>query len=341
MRHIAHIRAAETAPRRALQIERADALILRPAPPEDLRQRGVGRQVAVARPVPRERHRRLCRFRRAAEAGRDALAHLVEQALPRGPHVELRRGPVGDDVRLLTAVLDYAVDPHIGLRLLAKQADRLIGQHQRVERVAPFPGRSRRVRIAAGELHRAGIDRQHRRAQQIPRTGVNHQRRADILKRARLDQPDFAAAALFRRRAEHPHAALDSGRIERRGCAQPRRRPGNRNQVVPAGVADLRQRVVLAEDADPRPLAAALRGERRLHPVGAAPHREAARFEKVGQRRVRVTLLVVLLRVRVNVQAQRAQRGRGVLDRFHCGSFGGGVAHVGSLAYSVNQPPSG
>ena len=212
-----------------------------------------------------------------------------------------------------------------GLRaqLLAQQGDAVVGVDQRVERVAALPGRGRRVRVAPAELDHAGVDRQHRRRDHVGHAGMDHHRRADVLEGAGLDQLDLAAAALLGRRAEHAHGAGDAVLLQRRRDAEPGRDAGGGDQVVPAGVADQRQRVVLAEHRDGGPAAvAAWRGhgfERGLDPVGRAGDPPAGAFEEGGQRGVRVPFLVVLLRVRVDVEAERAQRRGGCGDRGGCG----------------------
>ena len=81
--------------------------------------------------------------------------------------------------------------------------------------------------------------------------GVHHQRGVDAVERAPPRHQLLAAAALLGGRAEHAHApgqlAAERRERERRADA------GGRDQVVAAGVADLRQRVVLGEQRDAGP----------------------------------------------------------------------------------------
>ncbi len=92
-------------------------------------------------------------------------------------------------------------------------------------------------------------------ASRIAIEGVEHHRGVDASEGTGVEQPDLAAAALLRGRADEIDRA-------REGIALPREREERaqraaRDEVVPAGVSDLGERVVLGEDGDLRPCAAA------------------------------------------------------------------------------------
>ena len=311
---VAHVGAAESAARGGVEVEGADAFALGPAASEDFGEGGVGGEVAVAGAVPGEGEGGFGGFGGAAEAGGDALAHFVEQAFTGGADIKFGGGVVGDDVGFLAAVLDDAVDADLGLGLLAEQADRLIGEDERVEGVAAFPGGGGGVGVAAAELDGAGVDGEDGGAEEVGHAGVDHDGCADTLECAGVDQADFAAAALFGGGAEYAHAAFEVGVVERGGEAEAGGSAGDGDQVVSAGVADFGQGVVFAEDGDTGSAVAAFGLEGGVHAVGGALNVEAAGFEEVAEGCVGVLLLVVLLGVGVDVEAEFAQRGGGCVD---------------------------
>ena len=118
------------------------------------------------------------------------------------------------------------------------------------------------------------------------------------------DHQDLAAAALLGGGAEHDDRAVaGSERLferQRRGDA------GGRDQVVPTGVADVLERVVLAEDCDLRVAFAVGRPKRGLEAEGATVHGEAALLEERRQRGMCMPLLERGLRLFVDARAERA-----------------------------------
>ena len=85
---------------------------------------------------------------------------------------------------------------------------------------------------------------------QVGAGGVDHHRRVDAVERALLGHEDLAAAALLGRRAEDDDPAAEL--VGERGGGQPGAEPGGADDVVPAGVADAGQGVVLAQHGDRR-----------------------------------------------------------------------------------------
>src|SRR4029077_6984740 len=75
-----------------------------------------------------------------------------------------------------------------------------------------------------------------------------------VLEEPRLDEPDLPAAALFGGRADHVDAPLGE-LIPDGGEGGARSRPRGGDDVVTAGIADARERVVLAQDGHRRSLA--------------------------------------------------------------------------------------
>ncbi len=135
-----------------------------------------------------------------------------------------------------------------------------------VERVHAALGIRRRVRRApsVAELELAIAEEEPVRAPHAG--GVGHQRDVDVGEGAGLDEPPLAEPDLLRRAADHVQAQRVGGQHRcERGCGEQRRRP---REAVPAGVADLRQRVHLREqgDAQRRRVAAVRRDEGGVHP---------------------------------------------------------------------------
>jgi len=140
----------------------------------------------------------------------------------------------------------------------------------------------------------------------------------------------LSAPALLGGRADHLDAPLREPVAERRepGARAHARR---RDHVVAARVADLRERVVLAEDRD-RGARAGLdrRAERRLDAGEAALDREALLAEELGEPGGGLHLLVAELGVVVDPAGQRLELVAEtvhrladlVLERAHTGSPG-------------------
>ena len=295
-----------------------------------VRHRAVGAHVVVAARAPFVLQPAAGGLRRALEAGEHALTQFIDGRAVAGANHEPSLRVVGDHVGGLAALRDDAVDALVGADVLAQHGDRVVAGDQRVERVQPVPRRGGGVCVAPVEVDDQALDRRHQRPRPAvqgaaQRAGMQHHRRVDLRERARLDQADLPAPALLGGRAEHDDRAVAFA--ERRLQAERDGDAGGGDQVVAAGVADARQRVVFADHRDRRPAAAGHRLERRLHPVCAAFDGEAARFEESGQRGVCVMLLEPQFRVGVDVEAQFAQLRVRRLDRLVRDRLRAVVAH--------------
>ena len=91
--------------------------------------------------------------------------------------------------------------------------------------------------------------------EEIAVEGMEHHGGVDAGEGPGLEELDLAPAALLGGRADELDRPDDGVALPRQG-EEGAERP-RRDEVVPAGVADLGQRVVLGEDGDPRPRAAA------------------------------------------------------------------------------------
>ena len=196
---------------------------------------------------------------------------------------------VRDDVRPVAGIGEDPVHALLGADVLAQGSHVHIAEDGGVERVAAQMGRRRGVRrlplvVDLHLGHGEGAE-----PEQVTVGRMDHHGRGQPLEEPGLDHEDLAAAALLGRRAQdaHPSAGLVS---ERRG-GQASTQSSCRDHVVAARVADPRERVVLQQDADIRPVMAGRRHERRLEVGGVAARCESLGLEHLGQQVVGVTLL--------------------------------------------------
>lgn len=124
--------------------------------------------------------------------------------------------------------------------------------------------------------------------------------------RPRADEVQLPAAALLRGRAQQPHPAGLTGRLERVDEADEGGQAGGRDQVVPAGVADAGQRIVLGVEDDEAPTGAEVGGEGGVDAVGLGGDDDAQvgkgrGGEERGEDGVGVVLVVGQLRVGVDL----------------------------------------
>ena len=218
----------------------------------------------------------VARHRRRARAALDDRADARELLVVARAHAELARRVSGMMLTRLTAVRDVAVHAHAVAevdRCPSIEPERV---HARGERALAVVRRGRGVRGLPAVRNVYVHNASERVREDVAIERVEHHRRGDALEDAGLDQLDLAAAALFRRRAEeHDLAASRSAT-----GAAPRNAPtrARRDEVVPARVTDLGERVVLGEDRDARAARLSrLRAERRRHAGDAVLDREPVR----------------------------------------------------------------
>ena len=239
------------------------------------------------------------------EAGDDARLEGVQFGHGCGADVPLGHGVVGDDVRLQATFEDDPVDAVAGVHLLAQHRDVVVGGDHCIEGVYSLPGRPGGVRVLPEVFEFERLDRVRCEPNRVVRRRVEHERRIDAFECASLAHEDFAAAAFFGGAAEqHDRAlALAEGSPERE-C---RCDSGDRDEIVPAGVANARQGVVLREEREGRSAASAGRFERGREFVGAAFDLETLGFEIVAEEIVCAVFLEVQFGVRMDFKTQFAQ----------------------------------
>src|SRR5207244_8658029 len=138
-----------------------------------------------------------------------------------------------------------------------------------------------------------------RRRFDVERRRVGHQRGIDAFEGAARDHDGLAADVFLRRRPEHD----ERDRVRRNGALEAERtaEASRRDEVVPAGVDNLRQSTVLAQVGErDRPLAPAL-AESRLQAERAPLDGEPTLLQPPREEAARALLLHRELRIRVNL----------------------------------------
>ena len=242
-----------------------------------------------------------------------ALLELHQVARLERAHVERSSGDAGNDVRRLATARDDAVDARVRADVVAKLRDRLVRRDERVERVHSLLREHRRVHGLTPVFHVDMGDAEHRHVHDVGRRRVRHHRHVDIVEAAGSRHDDLAAVELLRRRAEDDDARV--GRIQRPDQRRRGADSDGRDEVVAAGVANLRQRVVLGADGNRHGPAPPLAAERRVDAIRVLLHGEALRFEEWHELRVRVVLLERQLRVCVNLARDADEVAGDGIDR--------------------------
>jgi hypothetical protein len=198
--------------------------------------------------------------------------------------------------------------------VLAQGRHGLVAHHHRVEGVDAALGHGGRV---GGLPPVADLQLRHRdagHAHQVDARRVHHQRGVDAVEGALSRHELLAAAVLLGGRAQHPHPAPQLVRHRRQG--QPRADARGRDQVVPAGVAHLRQGVVLGQQRHTgAAVGAELRGECRLEAVDTGFDLEARPAERRREQRCRLVLLEGQLGIGVNGAGDPQQLVAHAVDR--------------------------
>ena len=216
--------------------------------PVEGRHRLVGDEFGIPRPLEQDLEGGAGRERPCLEASHDPGFPNLEILQGLRPEVELRDGQGGHDVRCRTAVGHDAVYLIVRAGVLAQEPDRDLGNRDRVRGIdAPIRVR-RSVRLLARVPDVEVPDCEAGHAVELVGRRVNHERGVDAVEAAPLHHEDLPAAALLCRCAEHAHC--DSELVRKRSQREGGPDRGRCDDVVPAGVADLRQRVVLRADCD-------------------------------------------------------------------------------------------
>ena len=156
-------------------------------------------------------------------------------------------------------------------------------------------------------------DAEHGRIGEVHGHGVRHHRDIDVGERALVHHDHLAAVHLLGRRAEDDDARV--GRVDRLDERDGRPDACRRDQVVPAGVADVRERVVLGADGDGDGAVPPLAAERRLHAVDAGLDIEPLRLDERDELADGVVLLEREFGMRMDLTRDADELVGNVVDR--------------------------
>ncbi len=219
--------------------------------------------------------------------------------------------------------------------LLAQQPDGDLAQHRGVRGVHGQVRGCRRMRGLSGERRLVpahGLGAGARRViGQAVLDGMDHQGQADAVERAAFQQQDLAAAVLLGRRSDGLQRDAQFVHVGPQGKGGRDRGAGD--QVVPARVSDVGERVVFHAQRNRQFAAAGARGEGRGQAAGAAFHLEAAVCQQRCRRLGRADLLEGQLPVGVDFLRHGLDPGLPVLHAV--GQGGAESRHAGWLCLSV------
>ena len=173
------------------------------------------------------------------------------------------------------------VNPLGGFDVLAKLGDRLVGGYQRVERVQAGVGHCRGMGASAAIGHLDLGDADTRHGGEVHARGMNHHGRIHTVERPFLGHQFLAAPAFFCRRAQVTNPARKI--TPKRGQCQRRPEPCHRNNIMPAGMADAGQRVILGQDRHPWAVGADLALVGSFKTVGTASHGQSCAFNVMDE----------------------------------------------------------
>ncbi len=235
---------------------------------------------------------------------------------------------------LSPAVREDPVHALVGADVLSQRGHRVVPEHRGVEGVAAPVREGGGVRGLARVGGRELLDRDHVHASQVEAGRVDHERGVDALERAPAGEQDLPAASLLGRRAHHDHPSAQL--LGQRRGGQAGAEAGGGDDVVPAGVPDPGQRVVLAQHRDRRAGGAGSGHERGVEPVRRPLHLEALVGEDAGEEVVGELLLVVQLRVGVDLVRGIHEEAAASLHRLSQALLGGdevgGGGHVSNAS---------
>ncbi len=192
-------------------------------------------------------------------------------------------------------------------QLLAPQTDCLEQQDGRVERVPALPRLARGVRGPAAERDVHVLAGEQDGMDHVAVGRVEEQRRVQAIEEPVVEHELLAAAPLLGRCSEEDD--LPGERVAHRREGDRGADAGCGHRVVAAAMAQARQRVVLREDADPRPIGSEAAGQPAAYGGGEAAgrvlHEEAVGGDRRRDPRRRAMLLEGGLRVGMDRPRER------------------------------------
>ena len=203
-------------------------------------------------------------------------------------YLDAQRGALRDYVDRVAAVGDYHVYARAVAQLLAEHRDRVVEDRRRVERVDAVPWGFCRVHRASVEGDVVALEVDELRHQRRGLHRVRHHSDVDVFEAAGLEHSGLAAPRLLGGRAEQIDAALVSRLHEPFGEHRRRAVAHRADEVVPAGVAEAWQSVVLGAYPYARPFAVGfVRDEGGRQPFDILFDLEAFFFKELDEFRLR------------------------------------------------------
>ena len=278
-----------------------------------------------ARKLPVVAHLRVRRVRREhAESGTGRVRTGFEAAL----HARLRLGELceraathhvtrvralRDAAEMTPALQGHPVYPVGGPQILPQEADRDLRDRECALRVDAFVRGVERIGAAARVLDVNLRKREQWRLEHVHRRWMDEHRGMDAVEPAAIEKDRLAVALLLGRGPDHrnpePELARDLTETDRDADR------GRRDQVVAAGVPDLRKRVVFRADGEMEVSGARPAYESGREITRASLDREPGVFERLGEPSRRARLGEAELRIRVNLSAELDEARRMLDDR--------------------------
>ena len=181
------------------------------------------------------------------------------------------------------------MDPFVGADVLAQRGHCHVADHSGIQGVGPLVGSRRCVRCPAVVLHDHLLVRDHVHGGEVLVGGVDHHRCRQAFEGSLAGHEHLPSPSLLSRRSEDADAP--AGFLRHGSCCQAGAETGRGYDVVSAGVADARKRVVLTENPDLCTGGPCSCLERGLEAVCMALCAEAVSFERLAKPVVREGLL--------------------------------------------------
>lgn len=199
----------------------------------------------------------------------------------------------------------------MGSDLLSQHRDCIVRQAHGIQGVESIPGLHRRVRSLSAEenspfdvgQHLHGRNSSNTSRQKVLGARVRHETSRGLAIGAIVDEMDLATATLLSRRTQKSHSTWSRGLLQGFGDAQKSSKARRRDEIVAAGMANARQRVIFCVEHN-QPAARAVLGRKgSFYTVRMRRHLEAERLQKRNKVGMSFVLFIGELRFAVNLHS--------------------------------------